>query len=336
MDDDRARLSIFNFKKQNKTKYKRKYKYAHKQGSKKREDKRLFYLLFTLTIILIIIIIFILGCKDKVNIMQKSKENNIENNMIEKLKSENIKNVLNYSLQYDKFDNNINRQYILLQNIFCENEKDNLIQEFENKISISNVNFEGKNYSMYVYSGIDRVSDTIRLLHNLEANDTKKVLNALDYYSKKKHLNNEDIHLLDIGSNISWNSYFLGKQRNKVMSFEASKINNYILYKNYCLNKDVNITIIPKGLDREEKICKLQIQRKNKGNGMVICENRDKKLNVFSEEIYDNIELTKLSNYIEFLTEKNVAFMKLDIEGSEANAIKGGKELITKYHIPFI
>ena len=39
---------------------------------------------------------------------------------------------------------------------------------------------------------------------------------------------------------------------------------------------------------------------------------------------------------MKFLSEKNLALMKIDVEGYEPKVIKGGEEIITKYHIPFI
>ena len=48
------------------------------------------------------------------------------------------------------------------------------------------------------------------------------------------------------------------------------------------------------------------------------------------------IILTKLSNYIPYLSEKNLALIKIDVEGSEGKVIESGIELITKYHVPFI
>ena len=67
---------------------------------------------------------------------------------------------------------------------------------------------------------------------------------------------------------------------------------------------------------------------------MVICDNS-------SYPSYDpkrgsEITLTRLSNYIPFLSDKNVAFIKIDVEGSEGKALEGGIELITKYHVPLI
>ena len=39
---------------------------------------------------------------------------------------------------------------------------------------------------------------------------------------------------------------------------------------------------------------------------------------------------------MKFLSGKNVALMKKDVEGYEGKVIKGGIEIISKYHIPFI
>ena len=60
--------------------------------------------------------------------------------------------------------------------------------------------------------------------------------------------------------------------------------------------------------------------------------NESKKQNYEEEKII----LTRLNNYVEFLTSKNVALIKLDVEGSEGKAIEGGIDLIVKYHVPFI
>ena len=155
----------------------------------------------------------------------------------------------------------------------------------------------------------------------------------MNYYSKRKKIKREEIYIIDIGANIGWYSFIFGKYGYKIISFEPSKINNYILKKNYCLNKEINLTIINKGLYTEEKKCDLYIQRKNEGNGYINCDQKQE-INTFkkSEEIY----LTKLSNYIPFFQNKNLILIKMDIEGSEGKAFESGIEFITKYHVPFI
>ena len=239
-------------------------------------------------------------------------------------------------LEYEEFNDKINEKYIQLQNHFCEKENENINQTYDDKLIIANASLNGTNFNMYVYKKNDIVSNNIIKLHYWEKNHTMKILKAMQYYAQKKNLENKDIYLLDIGANVGWFTYFIGKYGFKIISFEASKINGYILYKNYCLNKDVKVTLINKGLDTEDKKCKLQIARNNNGNGMIMCENRDKSYIDFNGEIFNDIELTKLSKYIKFLSEQNLAFMKIDVEGAEGTIIKGGKEIISEYHIPFI
>ena len=68
---------------------------------------------------------------------------------------------------------------------------------------------------------------------------------------------------------------------------------------------------------------------------MVICGDNNKISNT-RESLSETVEFTKLSNYIPYLSQKNLAFIKLDVEGSEGKVINSGIELITKYHIPFL
>ena len=143
-------------------------------------------------------------------------------------------------------------------------------------------------------------------------------------------------NFIDVGANVGWFTFFIGKYGYKVLSFEVNKINSYILYKNYCLNKDVSLTIINKGLDEEDKKCILKTSTRNIGNGAIYCENREKNHPFFNLDIFNNIEITKLSRYIKFLKDKNIALLKIDVEGDEGKVIKGGQELISKYNIPFI
>ena len=111
-------------------------------------------------------------------------------------------------------------------------------------------------------------------------------------------------------------------------------MNNYILRKNFCLNPNLNITLINKGLYTEEKKCDYYLHSGNIGNGMILCDKNITKAFEFTKS--GKAYLTKLSNYIEFLSTKNVALIKIDVEGSEGKAIEGGIELISKYHVPFI
>ena len=311
---------------------KTKFSYKYKNRIQSNNTTKIFIFVLFLVLILIIIGIFFY-ILHSINSKKVFKVNELDSNLYLNNISNNYSNI---SLVYDEFDENINKQYILIQNNFCNKEEENKIQKYENLIKIAKVDFNSTNFSMYVYKTSDTVSRSIMYSHNWEANNTKKILKALEYYSEKKKLNKKDIYLIDIGANVGWYTYFLGKIGYNIMSFEASKINNYILYKNYCLNRDINVTIINKGLDVEDKKCKLKIVSYNIGDGMILCDNRDKLILDFNGEIFDDIELTKLGKYTKFLSEKNLAFIKLDVEGAEGTVFEGGKEIIDKYHVPFI
>jgi FkbM family methyltransferase len=185
---------------------------------------------------------------------------------------------------------------------------------------------------MFVYKNKDIVSYYISNRNKWEEKETDNIINGLNYYAKKKNLIYKDIYIIDVGGNIGWYTFLLGKYGYNLITFEPSKINYYILNKNFCLNKNLNITIINKGLFPEEKICNIYSAKNNIGNGMINCNEK-----IVKNEINNGkIILTKFRNYISYFENKNLAMIKMDIEGSEGKALESGIEFITKYHVPFI
>ena len=145
--------------------------------------------------------------------------------------------------------------------------------------------------------------------------------------------------MLDIGGNLGAYPSFLGKFRYTILTFEASPRNSYIIYKNYChINKNSNIIIINKGLSNKEKTCNYYSQIDGIGNGIVLCDENKEKVRASGynfKKIFE-IKLTKLSNFLPYLSNKNIALIKLDIEGGEGKVIEDAIELISKYHVPFV
>ena len=269
-------------------------------------------------------------------IEEKLNEFNNNNNTNQKrIVNENEnQNETEKELIFDEFNHNINEQLIKEQNNFCENENLFYNEKFEEKILKANANFLNLSFDIYVYKKKDVVSDNIIKNKNWEADSTKNLLDALNYYSNLHNIKKEDIYVIDIGANIGWYTLSLGKFGYKILSFEPSEINFYILKKNFCLNKDINITLIKKGLFNEEKKCEYYMSNIDIGDGWVIC---DKNVTLPKDLVRTgDIILTKLNNYIPFLSKNNIAAIKIDVEGSEGKAIEGGIELITKYHVPFI
>lgn len=247
-----------------------------------------------------------------------------------------MKLVNNFSVngQFKKFNGEVEERYLVEQNFFCDNQNFLRSQEYEDQIKEANVNFNGKEYNIFVYKEKDEISNNINANKNWEDYATSKVLEALDNYSKSINLNKKDLYILDIGANIGWYSYHLGKYGYHIIAFEPTERNFYILKKSYCLNRDISISIINKGLYNYEKTCDYYEHTENKGKGMILCEQKDNLPSGLEKK--QPVGLTKLSKFMNFLSDKKVIFMRLDVEGMEESAISSGIELITEFHVPFI
>ena len=255
-------------------------------------------------------------------------------NMFLKFKNETKREIfdLKHFMKIKEFNEVINEEYRQKQNKFCNNISLYSNPNFENKIKLSKVIFNNITYSMFIYKENDLVSDSIYKKYSYEKNETYNIIDGINFYSKKKKLINKDIYIIDVGGNIGWYTFLLGRHGYNVISFEPLKMNYYILNKNFCLNKEVNVTLINKGLFPEEKRCYIYSPENNIGDGITNCNQNILENSVNNGEII----LTKLSNYISFFENKNLAMIKMDIEGLEGKAFESGIEFITNYHVPFV
>ena len=194
------------------------------------------------------------------------------------------------------------------------------------------------NYQMYIYKKHHFMTSMI-ISGSYEKKETINMLNALQYYSRIKNIfNNKEIFIIDIGGHTGWYPSFFGRWGYSILSFEPLETNYYILRKNYCLiNRYSNIIIINKGINNKEMICDYYKNGNNMGNGMILCDKKNiSSLNNKHFEKLTQVNLVKLNRYINYLSNKNIALIKLDIEGNEWKAIESGIELITVYKVPFI
>ena len=301
----------------------------HSDGVKDFEEKKfklpnLLYIIVGVMLLLIIINLFV---SINSNIGKKTQNNqripNIDN-------SKNVREIEDALI----FDEYMLEKYKKEQNDFCDNPNKYFNKKIEDQISITNVSLLSRVFQMYIYNNSDIVSNEISYSESWESDQTNNLLTALLYYSSLYNLSPHDIYFLDLGANIGWYSLFIAKYGYNILSFEPSQTNNYILKKNFCLNRELNVTFINKGLYNDDQKCDLYINKENKGDGIVFCENNNQiPTNLIKKE---QVTLTKLNNYIEFLKEKNLALIKIDIEGAEERAFEGGIKLLSKYHIPFI
>ena len=244
--------------------------------------------------------------------------------------------------EYKSDTDNILKPYIKAQNDFCENPNKYINQKYEDEIILFDVKLNELKYQMYVFKAANVIIHDLNRSGAYEIYMSTNITKALKFYGEKKNIkNNNDIVFLDIGTNVGWYPSLLGRYGYTILGFEAFEKNYYVAKKNYChLNKDSNVVIITKGLGAKEKKCLYFNQVKNAGNGIVICEDNKQRLRngglgmMFFKD--SEVEVTTLDSFMPYLSNKNIAVMKIDVEGHELEVLQGGKELITKYHVPLV
>ena len=232
--------------------------------------------------------------------------------------------------------------YQNIQNHFCDNIRLTVDKNLEEKIMLYNISLNKTNFDMFIYNSYDYLSYQIQLNQSLQAEATLKMLEAVQYFADKYDFENDDIAIIDIGANVGWYTTFFGYFKYTVLSFESLPENNYILRKNYCRNnRDFfgplsTITIINEVLYPIETFCDYYKDLKNAKKNLVLCD-KSKEKNLDKDYIkIDRVKATKLSNFIPLITNKRVTLIRLDLEYEGEKAIMSGKELIHKYHIPYV
>jgi FkbM family methyltransferase len=107
-----------------------------------------------------------------------------------------------------------------------------------------------------------------------------------------------------------------------VYAFEPNKNIVTILRDNIRLNKTTNIVVVEKGLSDSDSIVKLT----DTGETSVIFD-----ANTVDTGSFMEIETTTIDNFVAINGLKKVNFIKMDIEGHEECAIKGGRETIKQF-----
>ena len=238
-------------------------------------------------------------------------------------------------------NNDIIKPYIKSQKDFCEHPNRYKNQEYENQINLFDVKFNELRYQIYAFKSINVMSLALKNYGYFEKLVSNNIIAALRFYAIKNNiLNNKDIYMLDIGGNIGWYPSLLGRYGYSILSFEAFERNHYVEKKNLChLYNNSNIIIITKGLGDKEKICHYFNHINNEGNGMVICDDKKFLYNTKLKKMFvkeSEVEITTLNQFIPYLSNKNIALMKIDVEGQELKILEGGAKLITQYHVPFV
>jgi FkbM family methyltransferase len=137
------------------------------------------------------------------------------------------------------------------------------------------------------------------------------------------------MRLIDIGANIGYHTLLFAKwvgPQGKVYSFEPDYSNFKLLIKNITANKINNVSCFQKAVSDKDGITSLFLSKDNMGdhriNDFFVFENDDKR----ERKEIQSIRLDSIISKSE-----NIDFIKMDIQGSEIQAIHGMNEILNKF-----
>ena len=176
-------------------------------------------------------------------------------------------------------------------------------------------------YPQVAIFSFDHVGLKINLEGRYENNNLLFIRNYLETVIHNPH----NTAALDIGANIGNHSIYFSDFFGSVFAFEPNPKTFALLKINSeyaCLNR--NIKCFNYGLSDQNGHLPFKSSQSNTGGSKIV--------NDISKNANDSVFLVdvKRADQIEQLFERNISFIKIDIEGHELLALKGARELIRK------
>ncbi len=221
----------------------------------------------------------------------------------------------------------------LFQRRFCSRPTKYADAALNSRTRQTTVLFSGTVFPMYVYSDKDEVSASILRYGEWEGESTNIFFGAVDHYVRSKSIRDrKSLTFLDIGAHVGWYALGMAAKGFRVIGFEPMKENLYVLRKSICLNPSMDITIIDQALGEQRETCRLYAHKENLGDPALYCGN-----NFATNADYVQVglvEIYQLDQFAELMG--NVVAVKMDIEGFEHKAVRGGRKVLLDMHIPII
>tara|TARA_B100000579_G_scaffold419141_1_gene417435 strand:+ start:1408 stop:2151 length:744 start_codon:yes stop_codon:yes gene_type:complete len=160
------------------------------------------------------------------------------------------------------------------------------------------------------------------------AKNYEKELSIVDHFKDKSK------DAIDVGVYRGVYSYKLSKEFNQIHSFEPNPL--LYPYLNRYLSKIIpNMTLYNYALSNKNEITNLKIPRRGKS---VFKNNFEEIYKLGCATIHEANNFEKFNNYEveckkldDVIKDKNISFIKIDVEGHELSVIEGANNIINKY-----
>ncbi len=167
------------------------------------------------------------------------------------------------------------------------------------------------------------------LLYLLSEHQWMAAINGRD------HVKPGDV-VVDCGAHVGvFNDMALRRGASKVVAIEPDPVNLECLRRNFVQEIAAGrVIVVPKGVWSTEKIITLYTGAENSGTNSMVLDQHAGRIDV---------PVTKLDNIVEELKISHVNFIKMDIEGAEREALRGGLKTLKRdfptlmldtYHLP--
>ena len=159
-------------------------------------------------------------------------------------------------------------------------------------------------------------------------NNYEKELSIVDHFKDKSK------EAIDVGVYRGVYSYKLAKEFNKIHSFEPNPL-LYPYLKKYLTQIIPNMTLYNYALSNKNEIANLKIPRRGQS---IFKNNIEEIYKLGCATIHENNNFEKYNNYEvqckkldDVINDKEISFIKIDVEGHELNVIEGAINIINKY-----
>ena len=308
-------------------------------GKDKEEfTKNLLLLIIFINIKILLLILFIFMIQNifilknnNFNLEYKNKKEILRRRPFEKLRESS--NMFGDTLKNDKMNL---KYYQNIQNNFCDNIRNYYNKDLEKNITLAHISLNNIIFDMFIYKGLYNFSSE----NYIQKENIFHLLNILNYYSNKNDYTEKEILIINIGANAGLYSLIFCLLKYSVLFFEPLPSKYYLSKKNFCRNSKnflfdyASVTIIDKALYPNKTFCDFYKDIKKKKKDLIICEKKEKIIDDDYIKL-DTIETVKLNDFIPSFKRKTTLLV-FDLEFEGEMMIKSGKDLITKFHIPFI
>lgn len=142
---------------------------------------------------------------------------------------------------------------------------------------------------------------------------------------------------LDIGANIGWFTLVMVVLGHKVIAIEPMENNVKLLQESLqASNVSHNVLVYPNGLGAKPQTCVLYSDNVNIGDGHTICGISSEQQAIALIPAGYSIRQMINSTRLDTLVGQDVDVMKIDVEGSELNAVRGGVRLFEQHRVRHI